>query len=110
VSVRENIELYGLADEEEFVKVLSSELSAAKHPNQADSYMLEGLSFHALKPADDHLSILGFNIAPLHDSLIEAWVDHTELFPNDILIRWTQGQDLIFEVILGQQKGWAVGR
>ena len=110
MSVRENIELYGLPDEEEYVKVLTSEFGAAKHPNQADSYMLEGLPFHAPRPADDHLSILSFNNAPLLDSLIEALVDHHELFPDDILVRWTQEQDLIFEATLGQLRGRAVRR
>lgn len=41
MSVRENIELYGLQSTESFVEVLNSEFGAVKHPNQADAYVVE---------------------------------------------------------------------
>ena len=46
-----------------------------------------------------------FNYVPLPDSLLEALVEHAELFPDDILVRWTQEQDLYFEATLGQLRG-----
>jgi hypothetical protein len=105
MSVRENIELYGLQDKQQYVKILTSEFGAARHPSHADAYMLEGLPFYAPRPTDDHISILSFNNTPLPDSLVEALVNHPESFPDDILIRWTQEQDLIFEATLGHLRG-----
>jgi len=108
--MRENIELYGLQSTEQLAEVLSSEFGATKHPNQADAYVVESCPFYAPGLADDHISILSFNNTPLPDSLNEALVDHRELFPDDILVRWTQEQDLIFEAKLGQLRGRAVRR
>ena len=105
MSVRENIELYGLPDEEPYVEILISEFGAAKHPGQVDAYILEGLPFYAPRRADDHLSVLSFNSIPLPVSLIEALMAHAELFPDDIPVRWTHEQDLIFEATLGQLRG-----
>ncbi len=105
MSVRENIELYGLEDAEQYVEVLSSEFGAARHPHQDDAYILEQQPFYAPRPVDDHISILSFNNRPLPDSLIQALVRHPETFPDDILIRWTQEQELLFEATLGQLRG-----
>jgi hypothetical protein len=90
MSVRENIELYGLPDEEQYVEILISEFGAAKHPNQAGTHILESLPFHALRLAGDQLSMLSFSHTPRPDSLIEALVDHSDLFPDDMLVRWTE--------------------
>ncbi len=108
MSVRENIELYGLPDQEDSAKALIDEVGATQHPRQEDAYVLDGLPFHAPRPAGDHISILSFNNIPLPDTLIEVLVDHREFFPDNILIRWTQEQDLIFEATLGELRGRAV--
>ncbi len=105
MSVRENIELYGLADPQHDGQALAEKSGAAKHPGQRNAYVLDGLPFHGPRPAGDHLSILSFNNAPLPDSLIEAIVDHPELFPDGVLIRWTQEQELILEATLGELRG-----
>ncbi len=94
MSVRENLELDGMLDPEPDGQTLARESGAAPHPSQTDAYVLDGLPFHAPRPIEDHISILSFNNLPLPDSLIEALVDHPELFPDDILVRWTQQQDL----------------
>ncbi len=105
MSVRENIELYGLSAKEASAKTLIEEVGATRHPRQQDAYMLEGLPFHAPRPAGDHLSILSFNNTPLPDALVEGLVGHREFFPDNILIRWTQEQDLILEDTLGTLRG-----
>jgi hypothetical protein len=43
---------------------LIGEFVAAKHPSQADAYMLEGLLFYVPRRANDHLSMLSFNNVP----------------------------------------------
>ncbi len=107
MSVRENIELYGLSDQEESAKTLIEEVGATQHPSQEHACILDGLPFHAPRLAGDHVSILSFNNTPLPDSLIEALVDHREFFPDHILIRWTQEQDLLLEATLGELRGQA---
>jgi len=105
MSVRENIELYGLSDEEQCVEILLNEFGAVKHPNQADACILKSVPFYVPRLAEDHISVLSFNNTALPDSLVEALVDHPNLFPDDILIRWTQEQELIFEATLGELRG-----
>src|SRR5512141_1812519 len=109
MSIRENIELYGLHNPEHDGQTLTEESGATQHPGQADAYLLDGLPFHAPRLAGDHLSILGFNGVPLPDSLIEALIGHPEIFADDILIRRTQEQDLILEATLGQLRGRVAG-
>jgi len=99
------MELYGLQDEVQIVEILIDEFGAIVHPNQVGAYMLESLPFYSPRLVGDHISILSFNNVPLPDGLIEALIIHTELFPDNILIRWTQEQDLIFEARLGQLRG-----
>jgi hypothetical protein len=107
MSVRENIELYGLQDTRRLAEVLRSEFGAIEHPRQENAYILENLPLYSPRVIDDHISILSFNNKPLPDSLVEALVKHSELFPDDVLIRWTQEQDLIFEATLGELRGQA---
>ncbi len=107
MSVRENIELYGVQNEEQIVEILVDEFGATIHPRQEGAYVLESLAFYEPRLVEDHISILSFNNNPLPDSLSEALVDHTELFSDDVLIRWTQEQDLILEATLGQLRGRA---
>ncbi len=79
--------MYGLPDKEQFVGILVKEFGAAKHPHQADAYIVEGHPFYFPRQAEDHLSVLSFNNAPLPDSLIAALMAHAELFSDDILVR-----------------------
>jgi hypothetical protein len=76
MSVRENLEIYGLQDEERYINVLTDEFGGTRHPSQEGAYILEALPFYAPRLADDHISLLGFNNTPLPDSLIQALVDH----------------------------------
>ncbi len=105
MSVRENIELYGLQDAQPLVEVLASEFGAKEHPRQSNACILDYRPFYTPRSAEDHIFILSFNNSPLPDSLVEALVDHAELFPDNIRIRWTQEQDLILEATLGQLRG-----
>ncbi len=105
MSVRENIELYGGINNEWYIQTLEVEYGAAKHPHERHAYIVEGIPFYAPRQSPDHLSILSFNNIPLPDALLEALVMHPELFPNDVLVRWTQEQDLILEATLRQLRG-----
>ncbi len=107
MSVRENIELYATQAEVELVNILVNQYGATKHPHEAEAYILDSCPFHAPQSAEDHIFILSFNNAPLPDSLIEALVDHPELFSDDTLVRWTQEQDLILDATLRQLRGKA---
>ncbi len=107
MSLRENLELYGLPDPEGHVHTLTEEQGATPHPGQGDAYILDGLPFHAPRPAGDHLSILSFNYQVLPGSLIDALVDHPEWFPDEVWIGWTLEQDLIVEATLGELRGQA---
>ncbi len=105
MSVRENIELYGRIDDERYLHTLTVEYGAIRHPDEKHAYIVEGLPFHAPRAAQDHLVILSFNNLPLSDALLEALILHPESFPDDVLVRWTQEQDLILEATLGQLRG-----
>ncbi len=105
MSVRENIELYGGIDRDRYMQTLQVEYGAAQHPRGRRAYLVDGLPFYAPRQSPDHLSILSFNNIPLPDALLEALVMHPELFPDDVLIRWSQEQDLILEATLGQLRG-----
>jgi hypothetical protein len=107
MSVRENIELYGGIDNEQYLHTLEVEYGVTNHPRESRAYILEGLPFYAPRAARDHLSILSFNNLPLPDALLEALVLHPELFPDDVLVRWMQEQDLILEATLGALRGRA---
>jgi hypothetical protein len=100
MSVREHIEPYALRDQAKLVDVLVDEFGVIKQPSRSRPY-LGGLPYHAPRPAEDHTSMLSFNNSPLPDFPIEALVIHAELFSDDILMCWTQEQDLIFEATLG---------
>ncbi len=67
--------------------------------------MLGGTPFHAPRLTGDHISILSFNNIPLPDAIIEALVDHRELFADDFVVRWVQEQDLLFEATPGELRG-----
>ena len=105
MSIRENIELYGLADPEHDGQIVAEESGATQHPRQANGYILDGLAFHAPRLAGDHVSVLSFNDVPLPHSLVDTLVDRPELFPDHVLVRWTQEQELILEATLGELRG-----
>ena len=108
MSARENIEIFGLADEQSYADLLNGQFGAVKLSNQPGAYILDDPPSYAPRQSGDHIYILGFNQYPLPDSLIDALFDHPELFPNDILTRWTQEQDLLLDASLGQLTGCAV--
>ncbi len=105
MSVRENIEVYGGLDNKRYIQSLKAEYRAAEHPGKDHAYIVEGLPFHEPREAEDHFSILSFNNLPLPDALLEALVNHPELYPDNLRIRWTQEQDLILEATLGEIRG-----
>ncbi len=72
MSVRENIELYGIRSAEELVEILHNEFGAAQHPSQEKALVVENSPFYTPRVSNDHVSILSFNNVPLPDSLIEA--------------------------------------
>jgi hypothetical protein len=102
MSVRENIELYHKLDLETYIAALISEYGATAHPAQPNTFIMRGLPFYAPIDRSDHVSILSFNGALLPYPLLQALADHPELAPDDVFVRWTQEQDLIWEGTLGE--------
>ncbi|MGA7193687.1 MAG: hypothetical protein WBW94_08660 [Anaerolineales bacterium] len=102
MSIRENIEIYPPLDLHQFLEVLKRDYGLVEHPSQAGALTIDGLSFYSPRISGDHVSILGFNKAPIPDTVVQALVEHPELVPNDVVIRWTQEQELIFECTLGE--------
>lgn len=47
MSVRENLELYGLPDLRRDGQTLAERSGATRHPNEAEAYILDGLPFYA---------------------------------------------------------------
>jgi len=101
VSIRENIELSNFGGLDEYKRILMEELGAKEHPAQPGALMLESFPFYSPREAKEHVSILSFNKVPLPFGLITALISHPELFPDEIVIRWIQEQDVIFESALG---------
>ena len=48
---------------------------------------------------------LDFNKIPISYSIVQALIEHRELAPDDVIVRWTQEQELIFESTLGEFEG-----
>ncbi len=110
MSIRENLELYGLEAPDTYFRVLTGEFGATAHPTQANAYLSEGLPFYAPRMGEDHVTVLGFNGLPLPYSLVNALIVHPELFSDEILVRWTQEQDLVLEATLGQLRAQGATR
>ncbi len=102
MSVRENIEIYYPLRVEQFLETLSHEDEAQKHPDQAGAFIVEGLPFYRPRYVEDHISILSFNKVPLPYSLLRTLVEHPELVPDDVLIRWTIEQELLLDTTIGE--------
>ena len=103
MSIRENIQFFHHVDIEKYLQVLKTEYSAQEHPTQPNSFLIEnGPPFYKPQQIEDHVSILGFNNIPLSEHLLQALIDHPELAPDDVIVRWTQEQDLILEATLGE--------
>ncbi len=101
MSIKENLELYCELDIEKYLRILDEESNVQPHPNQINSYLVDGLPFYRPRQTGDHISVLGFNKIPLSFSLIQALIDHPELVPNSTVVCWTQEQDLILKDTIG---------
>jgi hypothetical protein len=97
MSIRENIQFFHRVDPNEFLHILIDEYGAQPHPRQPGAFLIEGLPFYAPQQAEEYTFVLGFNMIPLSHTLIQALITHPELVPENMLIRWTQEQDLVAE-------------
>jgi len=97
VSLKENIELYGKLDVPKYLETLN----AQPHPDQENAYLVDDQPFYKPKELEDHISILGFNMIPLPFSLIQILINHPELISDDVVVNWTQEQDLILRDTIG---------
>lgn len=102
MSIRENIEVYHSLDLDKFLEILKCEYGSIKHPSQAEVFIVDNLSFYSPTYSLDHVSILGFNNFPLPYTIVQVLIDHPDLIPDNVFIRWTQEQELIFECTLGE--------
>jgi hypothetical protein len=101
MSVKENIQFFPQFDTDSYLKILKDECGAIEHPTQADCYLIDGLPFYKPRKVEDHVSVLGFNYAPLPDLLIQALNSHPELVPDEVLVLWTIEQELFLETTMG---------
>jgi len=97
MSIRENIQFFHRVDSNEYLRILVDEYGAQPHPIQQGAFLVDGLPFYAPQQNDEHTFVLGFNMAPLPHTLIKAMISHPELVPENVLIRWTQEQDMVAE-------------
>jgi len=75
------------------------------HPAQPNCYLIDGLPFYEPKQIEDHVSVLGFNYAPLSNQLIKVLNGHPELVSDEVVIVWTIEQDLVLETTMGKVRG-----
>ena len=102
MSIRENTKFYGLRKTHEYVRLLTDEFGAAAHLNQDNAYLLESIPFYSSTESGDHISILSFINAPLPHSLLEALISHPGVFPDYLVIRSRQEQDLLLGAPVGR--------
>jgi len=102
MSVRENIQIFHRFDVETYLAILKTEHGVKNHPAQDGCYLLEDLPFYEPQQTDEYVFVLGFNYAPLPGLLIEALASHSELVPDDVLIRWTIEQELLLDTTMGE--------
>jgi hypothetical protein len=100
MSVRENIQFFHQFDVEAYLAILACEYDAGEHPTQPNAYLIDGLPFYRPREIEDHVSVLGFNYAPLSDLLIQALISHPELVPDEVLVVWTIEQELFLETTM----------
>jgi hypothetical protein len=96
MSTRENIQIFHPFDPNAYLRILKAEYRASKHPTQPGCYLIEDLPFYKPRWIEDHVSVLGFNYAPLSDVLIQALVHHPKLVPDEVMIIWVIEQELLF--------------
>ena len=103
MSLRENIQIFHQIDPKKYLDVLKEDHNIQDHSSQSGGLLIdETQPFYPPQQINDHISILGFTYTPLPVELIQALIDHPELAPDATLVRWTQEQDLILEITLGE--------
>ena len=97
MSVRENIQIFYRFDIDTYLAILKDEHGTKVHPGQSGCYLIEDLPFYEPKWIEDHISILGFNYAPLSELLIQALVNHPEVIPDEAVVIWLIEQEMLLE-------------
>ena len=100
----ECIQVYCQVDITQYLAVLQNEFGARVHPGEPDSYLIDdpALPFHRPRQLERHLSILGFNYAPLSSLLLLALIDHTDLAPPKTIVRWSAEQEVVAQGSLAE--------
>ena len=99
----ENIQVFHpQLDIDEYLRVLREEFGAQEDPDRPRSYLVNGVSFHHPQQAEEYVYILGLGHVMPSGSLIEALVNHPELVPEDVMVKWWQEQHLIGESTVGE--------
>ncbi len=103
MSMRENIQFFHPLGIEEYLDILKKEYGARDHPLQMECFLVGDpeLPFYKPQRQGDHVFVISFNHIPLSDLLVKALIDHPELAPDDMVIRWTLEQEIILEEKLG---------
>jgi len=103
MSLRETIQIFCQLDVEEYLAILQQNFGAKKHPNQADSYLIDDPELPFYKPiqSKDYAFIMGFNYAPLSFLLLRALIDCPDLVPVESVFRWIAEQEPLLERTVG---------
>ena len=93
----ENIEVFCHVDVDQYLTALQNEFGARPNPRQEGTFLIDDppLPFYRPRQHDNHLSVLGFNYAPLSSLLILALIDHPELAPPETIVRWSAEQEVV---------------
>ena len=102
MSLRENIQFFHQLDTDKYLDVLREEFGAHEHPSQSGAFIVDDLPFYKPRQIADYISIISFNYAPLPDLLIKALINHPDLAPDNMVIRWIAEQDVIMEATLAE--------
>jgi len=102
MTVRENIQVFHDFDIETYLEILEAEQGAKEHPTQPGCYLVDSLPFYKPKQTDEYVSILGFNLVPLPNVLLDALANHPEIAPDETAVIWTIEQELFLQTTIGK--------
>ena len=104
MSFLESIEVFCDVDVARYVSVLQYEFGARPNPHQANTFLIDDppIPFYKPRQFDNHLSVIGFNHAPLSSLLILALIDHPELAPPETIVRWSADQEVVAQGSLAE--------
>ena len=106
MSIRECIQVFHPVDTDKYLELLETEYGARANPEQLGTFLIgkPEVPFHKPKLTDGRMSILGFNLMPLSDVLVEALFNHPDLAQLTAMVLWTAEQEVVTHGTLAKLK------